>query len=69
MADQDKDGKLNKTEFSAFLFPDQHKHMLDHLVVEYLGKYDTNQDGHITFDEYMSECGLWVASLLFYLTM
>lgn len=40
MADEDKDGKLVKTEFSNFLHPEESLHMRDIVVTETLEDID-----------------------------
>lgn len=54
-ADANKDGRLDKEEFVPFIHPFRHDHMVGHLVEDQLVLYDEDQDGHISFNEYLSE--------------
>ena len=54
IADGDKDGRLSQSEFGAFVHPDRHEEMLEHLVQDQLSRFDKDTDGKISFDEYMS---------------
>ena len=55
IADADKDGRLNKEEFSVFVHPDRHEKMLQHLIRDQVSRYDSDGDGKISMEEYMSE--------------
>ena len=57
IADNDKDGRLSKSEFSVFVHPDRHDEMLEHLVQDQLNRFDKDSDGKVSFDEYMSKYG------------
>ena len=52
-ADSNGDGQLDKQEFGAFVHPQRHEHMVEHLVRDQLMAYDKNQDGEISRREYM----------------
>ncbi len=52
-ADANGDGKLNAEEFSPFVHPFRHEHMVGHLVEDQLVLYDRNQDGLISLEEYI----------------
>ena len=54
-ADADKDGQLTLEEFTAFMNPELHIHMVDVVVDAFLEQFDNNEDGHVSFYEYMSE--------------
>ncbi len=55
LADEDKDGKLTKTEFSNFLHPEEAEHMRDIVVQETLEDIDRDGDGKISLDEYIGD--------------
>ena len=55
MADEDKDGKLTKTEFSNFLHPEEADHMRDIVVQETLEDIDKDGDGQISLEEYIGD--------------
>lgn len=52
MADINKDGKLNKNEFRSFYSPEDHDEMKSILVSGVMSRFDTNNDGKITFEEF-----------------
>lgn len=54
-ADSDLDGRLDKAEFSPFVHPFRHEHMMGHLVEDQLVLYDMNQDEKISLEEFTSE--------------
>jgi len=54
-ADEDKDGKLSKDEFAAFLHPEEHEHMKDIVVLETIEDIDKDKDGYISLDEYIAD--------------
>lgn len=54
-ADVNKDGKITLTEFYAFQAPEHHKHMHGVLIQHTLIDKDKNNDGKISFEEYMHE--------------
>ena len=54
-ADEDKDGQLSIEEYAAFMHPELHIHMVDVLVESFLEQYDNNDDGHVSFYEFMGE--------------
>lgn len=54
-ADLDKDGELTKTEFQAFLHPEDAEHMRDIVVTETLEDIDKDQDGKINIEEYIGD--------------
>lgn len=53
-ADRDSDGKLNLEEYAAFLHPEDHYHMVDHMVRSAIADMDTDNDGEIGMDEYIN---------------
>ncbi|KAK2917909.1 hypothetical protein Q8A73_004655 [Channa argus] len=55
MADQNKDMKANKEEFTAFLHPEEYDHMKDIVVLETMEDIDKNGDGLIDLDEYIGD--------------
>lgn len=54
-SDIDKDDHLTREEFAAFMNPESHPHMLEVLVQTFREQYDSDEDGYISFDEYMSK--------------
>ena len=54
VADKNADSKLDKDEFNAFLHPENHEHMKALIVKETIHDVDTNKDGFISYEEYMS---------------
>jgi len=54
-ADQDKDGRLTKLEFQAFLHPEDAEYMRDIMVLETLEDMDSDKDGSISLDEYIKD--------------
>lgn len=54
-ADSDKDGKLSKDEFAAFLHPEEMEHMKDIVVLETIEDIDKDKDGFISLDEYIAD--------------
>lgn len=54
-ADLDKDGELTKTEFQAFLHPEDAEHMRDIVVTETLEDIDKDHDGKINIEEYIGD--------------
>lgn len=55
LADEDKDGKLTKTEFANFLHPEEADHMRDIVVQETLEDIDKDHDGKISLEEYIGD--------------
>lgn len=55
LADEDKDGKLVKTEFANFLHPEEAEHMRDIVVQETLEDIDKDGDGKISLEEYIGD--------------
>ncbi|VDO37545.1 unnamed protein product, partial [Onchocerca flexuosa] len=55
VADQDKDGKLSKTEFHAFQNPESFPHMHAALIEVTMKEKDKNHDGKITLDEFLDD--------------
>ncbi len=54
-ADANKDGRLDQQEFGAFVHPQRHDHMVDHLVEDQLHTYDKDGNGMISRREFMGE--------------
>ncbi|XP_052065479.1 calumenin-like isoform X2 [Mytilus californianus] len=54
-ADKNKDGKLDKTEFSDFLHPEEAGHMRDIVVQETMEDIDKDKDGFISLEEYIGD--------------
>ncbi|RVE53846.1 hypothetical protein evm_001508 [Chilo suppressalis] len=54
-ADGDQDDALNRTEFSAFLHPEEHTGMRDIVVLETLEDVDKDNDGKVSIDEYIGD--------------
>lgn len=54
-ADQDKDGKLTRLEFSTFLHPEEAEHMRDIVVTETIEDIDADGDGKISVEEYIGD--------------
>ncbi|XP_065911418.1 calumenin-B-like [Dysidea avara] len=52
-ADADGDGKLSKEEYPAFLYPEHHDFMADHVTGEFMEHHDLDHDNAISIDEYM----------------
>ena len=50
-ADGNSDGRLNKTEFQAFLHPEESERMRDIVVLETLEDMDTDHDGSLRCKE------------------
>jgi len=55
LADQDRDGKLSKTEFSHFLHPEEADHMRSIVVDETLEDIDKDGNGVIDLEEYIAD--------------
>lgn len=54
-ADLDKDNMLNQIEFRYFYTPEDYSHMSKVLTSGVLNRFDANQDGKITFDEFIDD--------------
>ncbi|XP_028025995.1 calumenin [Bombyx mandarina] len=54
-ADADQNDALNRTEFAAFLHPEDHSSMRDVVVLETLEDIDKDQDGKVSLDEYIGD--------------
>ena len=54
-ADSDRDGQLTLREYVAFMHPELHLHMIDILVDSFLEQFDNNDDGYVSFYEYMGK--------------
>ena len=52
-ADIDKDNKITKEEYTAFLHPEEYDHMKDVVVDETLEDIDKDGDGAVSIDEYL----------------
>ncbi|BFZ15908.1 hypothetical protein BsWGS_18947 [Bradybaena similaris] len=59
-ADEDKDGKLTKEEFTTFLHPEETERMRFIIVEETVEDIDKDGDGYISLDEYIAD--LWPRS-------
>eukprot|EP00088_Acartia_fossae_P013756 TRINITY_DN17278_c0_g1_i1.p1 TRINITY_DN17278_c0_g1~~TRINITY_DN17278_c0_g1_i1.p1 ORF type:complete len:332 (+),score=84.67 TRINITY_DN17278_c0_g1_i1:34-1029(+) len=57
VADINRDGSLDRAEFSAFVHPEEHYHMKDIVVAETLEDLDTDKDGKISITEFIGD--LW----------
>jgi len=55
LADSDKDGQLTKSEFQAFLHPEDAPHMRDIVVQETLEDIDKDGDGKVNLEEYIGD--------------
>jgi len=55
LADTDHDGELTKTEFQAFLHPEDAEHMRDIVVQETLEDIDKDGDGKVDIEEYIGD--------------
>lgn len=53
MADVDKDNKVTKEEYTAFLHPEEYDHMKDVVVNETLEDIDKDGDGFVSMEEYL----------------
>lgn len=47
-SDEDKDGRLNKTEFRFFYTPESYPHMTPIVMAGAINKLDIDKDGKIT---------------------
>jgi Ca2+-binding EF-hand superfamily protein len=56
VADQDHDDRLVLDEYAAFLHPHNYDFMHKYEIERTLAEYDNNQDGLISFTEYLREC-------------
>ncbi|KAG6458346.1 hypothetical protein O3G_MSEX010816, partial [Manduca sexta] len=54
-ADADQDGSLNRTEFAAFLHPEENPTMRDVVVLETLEDIDKDKDGKVSLEEYIGD--------------
>ena len=54
-ADRDSDTHLTKSEFQAFLHPEDYPHMVDIVVLETLEDMDIDKDGAISEQEYIGD--------------
>jgi len=54
-ADMDSDGHLNETEFRYFYAPEDYLHMKPAVSRGILNRYDTDNNGYISFQEYVGE--------------
>ena len=54
-ADTDKDDKLTKEEYTAFLHPEEYDHMKDVVVDETLEDIDKDKDGVVSMEEYLGK--------------
>ena len=54
-ADEDRDGQLGLEEYAAFMHPELHIRMVDVLVNSFLEQYDNNDDGYVSFFEFLGE--------------
>ena len=56
-ADANGDGSLDVVEFGAFVHPQRHDHMVQHLVQDQLHTYDKNGDSEIGRKEFLGRRG------------
>ncbi|XP_026747483.1 calumenin-B [Trichoplusia ni] len=54
-ADADLNDALNRTEFAAFLHPEDHSEMRDVVVLETMEDIDKDKDGKVSLDEYIGD--------------
>lgn len=54
-ADIDKDGVLNKIEFRYFYTPEDYSHMNLVVMDGIMKRFDIDNDGKITFDEFIGD--------------
>ncbi|KAJ8727216.1 hypothetical protein PYW08_015613 [Mythimna loreyi] len=54
-ADADENDALNRTEFAAFLHPEDHSGMRDVVVFETMEDIDKDNDGKVSLDEYIGD--------------
>lgn len=54
-ADENEDSNLNRTEFSAFLHPEEHSNMREIIVLETVEDLDKDKDGKVSLNEYISD--------------
>ena len=63
MADVDKDNKVTKEEYTAFLHPEEYDHMKDVVVDETLEDIDKDGDGFVSIEEYLGMLMLYIGKL------
>ena len=54
-SDINKDNKITKEEYTAFLHPEEYDHMKDVVVDETLQDIDKDGDGSVSLDEYLGK--------------
>ena len=54
-ADENKDGKLTKDEYAAYLHPYDFPHMRQEVIDRSMDDMDKDKDGYISLEEYMSD--------------
>lgn len=54
-ADVDQNDALNRTEFAAFLHPEDHPGMRDIVVLETMEDIDKDKDGKVSLEEYIGD--------------
>lgn len=67
LADQDRDDKLKQDEYAAFLHPHNYDFMHKYEIERTLSEFDKNQDGFISFAEYLRDCKLPLPFMLVFL--
>lgn len=55
VADVNKDGELDKEEYTCFMHPEDCAHMKDIVVEETIADIDKDGDGLISLDEYIGK--------------
>jgi hypothetical protein len=55
LADEDGDNQLTRNEFNSFLHPAEVEHMMDSYIQDTLEQMDTNKDGFVSKEEYLSK--------------
>lgn len=54
-ADMNKDNQLNQEEFRYFYTPEDYPHMKPLIMSSVMSRFDIDNDGQITFDEFIGD--------------